>query len=232
MALSSCDDPGKCPRCGAPVAASDATPVCCDGCDTAVFVASGRMFAATAWPRRVEADEVPRLLADALHHWRAAGAAHLVEVQRVSLPYWLGGDERLRAAFPTVIDAAAELPAPAVDTVPARLSSLPAVAPGAEAQQLVLLPAFDVVYEVDGRSFHAIVDGHDGAVLADLHPSPHQARLQLAMAAVLAFDVAVFALTAYFAPDNVWRTLLIAALAAPLHALTNATLNLVDRRRP
>ena len=220
----------KCPACSRPVVAEPNQVSRCDSCGVSVFEIDGRIFDAAAYPRRIEAADVPRLLADALQRWRAAGRGRLLEVHRVSLPFWLNPDGQMTAAFPSSLDAVERLPAPVAEVSPAQLEERPWSSPPDGAVRLVLLPAFDVTYSVRGRGFHTVIDAHRGDVLADIQPPSWRVRIHFLVAAVLALDVAVFATACYFAPDGLSRFLIAAALVLPSYLFTSAAVRWDDRR--
>ena len=221
----------QCPRCGARLE-SPLRLQACGSCGAGILREGAEVFDVAAFPRTVEAVDVPRLLADALRARQSPRHRRLLEIHRVELPYWLVPPGELVAAFPTVIDEARRLPEPAAEALPASLSRVPAVRAEVLEQRplrLVLLPGFDVRYEVRGRAFHALIDAHRGRVLGDLYPHPFTVRVHVLMAAVLAVDVAAFATAAYLSPNNLVRTFAVAALAFPVYAVTAAAFRLRER---
>jgi hypothetical protein len=204
----------------------------CAGCGAGLLVEAGRAFEVVRYPHAVEAADVAGHLAAALRARQAPAKERLIEVHYLELPYWRTGPAELVAAWPCWIDAARRVALPPGDPRPAVLDSPPLVAASAQPsvpEQLVMLPVYDVRYQVRGRSFHALVEACSGRVLADLWPHPWTVRVHVAMAAVLILDVAAFAAAAYLAPNNLVRTVAVATLGLPVYALTAAAFRLREK---
>jgi hypothetical protein len=221
-----------CPRCAAPVAA-DGEPVrSCPACRAGLAWAGPHPVEVWALKARVEATEVPGQLAAALRSRRAPRRHQLLAAHRVDLPYWQLPSGELRAAFPTTVDAARHLPASLEPGQPATVDREPPASPGDLGERptgLAVVPAFDLVYRVRDETYHAILEGHGGRVLADLWPHPFTVRVHLAMALLLLVDVAVFATAAWLAPDNLVRAVAILALSVPVYGINAAAFRLHDR---
>src|SRR5436190_769878 len=168
--------PVSCPACPAKVRLPAEGIGVCSGCGSGLLAVSERILPVRALGARIEAADLPRVVAASLRARKAPRHARLTA--------------------------------------------------------LVLVPAFTVRYEVRGRLFHAIVEACSGRVLADLHPHPLTVRVHVAMAAVLAVDVAAFALVASLAPNNLIRPVFVMALGALVYAFTAFAFRLRERGRP
>jgi len=223
-------DGSGCPGCGRALASVVPTSVC-GRCGSGVVHEAGRSFEILRFASNTDAVDVPRRLAAALERHGAAGAVDLLEVHRLSLPYWWCEDG-LEAAFPTTIDATRRLPVPDGEIAPAALRTPPPI-PSSEIDgdplRLVLMPAYDVVFGRRGVKFHAVLEAIDGCVYADLWPHGARAPIDRRMAAVLAFDAAVFVLAGYLSPDNLVRGVVFVAISYPIFLLTRAAVRATDR---